>query len=392
MQNLTFPTVCANIQSNNTNLMKHIQPYKVFEKYDLAVIGVTTETTPSISKPGPGTNFLNVTDTIQKTIDYIKEKKLAKRIVAMTHIGYDEDKKLAQSTKGLYLIIGGHSHTPLGNFTGAQGPYPTIEKNLEGEEVFVVTAYRWGEYLGALDVSFDDKGRIVKYAGGPIHMINTTAVDAKLQAQVTEWAIPFANLSNEVVGKTNVLLDQTTCQAKECNIGDAISDAVQWYRGNNTQATITNSGGYRSSIDAGDITLGEVLNTIPFGNAVVDLTFSGADLWKSFESIVSGVSQFNGQVVTSFVQVSKNVKVKYNPAAAVGSRLVELSINGTPLSASDTTNYKISTWDFLAAGGDNFWPKQSNYVVLDKQDEVFVAYLKQSGPLAGQLDGRISTV
>ena len=391
LKNLTFPTVCANIQSNNTELMQHIQPYEIFKEYDLAVIGVTTKTTPGISSPGPGTKFLDVTETMQKTIDYIMERKLAKRIVAMTHIGYNEDKKLAQNTRGLYLIIGGHSHTPLGNFTGALGPYPTIERNLDGEEVFVVTAYRWGEYLGALDISFDDEGRIVKYTGAPVHMTNTTAVDAKLQAQVLEWAIPFGELSNQVVGKTDVLLDETNCQLGECNLGDAISDAVQWYRGTNTDATITNSGGYRVSIDAGDITFGGVLNAIPFGNAVVDLTFSGGDLWKAFEGIVSKVSQFNGQVVTSFVQVSKNIKFKYNPAAAAGSRLVELSINGTPLTASDVTTYKISTWDFLASGGDNFWPKQSGFITLDKQDEVFVAYLKQSGPLAGALDGRIST-
>ena len=124
---------------------------------------------------------------MQETIDCIREKRLAKRIVAMTHIGYDED--MEPRPKHLRSIPHhrGHSHTPLGNFTGALGPYPTIEENLEGEEVFVVTAYRRGEYLGAPDVSFDDKGRIVKYTGAPIHMTNTTAVDAKFQAQVREW-------------------------------------------------------------------------------------------------------------------------------------------------------------------------------------------------------------
>jgi len=138
--------------------------------------------------------------------------------------------------------------------------------------------------------------------------------------------------------------------------------------------------------------LGEVLTTMPFGNVVVDVAFTGGDLWKVFKGIVSKTSQFNGQIVTSFVQVSKDIKFKYNPAAAVGSRLVELSINNKPLSASDGTAYKISTWDFLANGGDNFWPRQCEFITLDKQDEVFAAYLKRSGPLAGQLDGRISTV
>jgi len=98
------------------------------------------------------------------------------------------------------------------------------------EEVLVVTAYRWSEYLGALDVSFDKEGRVVNYTGALIHMTNTTTVDEKLQIQIREWAIPFIEYSNQVVGKTDVLLDQSTCLRGECNISDVISDAMQWYR------------------------------------------------------------------------------------------------------------------------------------------------------------------
>lgn len=60
----------------------------------------------------------------------------------MTHIGYDKDIELAKKTRGVHLILGGHSHTLLGDMEGAEGKYPTIEKNLDGEEVFIVTAYR----------------------------------------------------------------------------------------------------------------------------------------------------------------------------------------------------------------------------------------------------------
>lgn len=77
---------------------------------------------------------------MQATIDRIRAETNITRIIAMTHIGYEVDKEMAQKTRGLHLIVGGHSHTPLGDFEGAQGPYPTIETNLDGEEVFVVTA------------------------------------------------------------------------------------------------------------------------------------------------------------------------------------------------------------------------------------------------------------
>ena len=115
LQNLTFPIVSANIQSNNSVLNETIKPYHIFDEYDLAVIGVTTETTPSISSPGEGTTFSNATQAVQRTIDHIYNTTNITRIAALTHIGYDEDQILAASTTGLYLIIGGHSHTLLGD-------------------------------------------------------------------------------------------------------------------------------------------------------------------------------------------------------------------------------------------------------------------------------------
>jgi hypothetical protein len=142
LQNLTFPIISANIVSDHPILNATIKPYHIYEEYGLAVIGVTTDTTPSISSPGPNTKFTNVVSVVQNTINHIKSTTNITRIAAITHIGYDEDKKLAAAVSGLQLIMGGHSHTPLGDFAGAVGKYPTIATNLDGDEVFIVTAYR----------------------------------------------------------------------------------------------------------------------------------------------------------------------------------------------------------------------------------------------------------
>ena len=66
-----------------------------------------------------------------------------------------------------------------------------ISKNLDGEEVFVVTVYRWSGYLCIFDISFDAEGCIIKFTGAPTHMTNTTAVDTELQIQIRGWAAPF---------------------------------------------------------------------------------------------------------------------------------------------------------------------------------------------------------
>jgi 5'-nucleotidase len=190
----------------------------------LAIIGLTTETVPSISSPGKGTKFTDAVAAVQASIDEIRSTTNITRIAAITHIGYEEDKRLAQETSGLQLILGGHSHTLLGDIEGAEGPYPTIETNKDGDEVFIVTAYRWGEYLGYIDVTYDAEGKILAYHGAPIHLTNSTKQDEGLQAQIDEWRGPFEEFAAQEVGNSNIVLDQTTCQKKECALGDLISE------------------------------------------------------------------------------------------------------------------------------------------------------------------------
>lgn len=143
LKNLTdIPIISANIKSNDPVLNATIVPYHIYDQYQLAVIGVTTPETPSISNPGNGTTFSDPVKAVQDTIDYLKANTNITRFAAITHIGYEEDIKLAKETSGLHLIMGGHSHTLLGDMSGAAGKYPTIEENKDGDEVFIVTAYR----------------------------------------------------------------------------------------------------------------------------------------------------------------------------------------------------------------------------------------------------------
>ncbi|KAF6814910.1 5'-nucleotidase domain-containing protein [Colletotrichum plurivorum] len=390
--NLTFPVVSANIVSDNEKLNKTIKPYHIFDKQQLAVIGVTTPTTPGISSPGAGTKFLDVVSTVQATIDHIYSTTNITRIAALTHIGYEEDQKLAEQTTGLYLIMGGHSHTLLGDMEDAEGAYPTVKKNKDGEDVFIVTAYRWGEYVGYIDVTYDDAGKVLAYHGGPIHLTNTTTQDPELQAQIESWRGPFEAFAAEVVGVSNVELDQSRCQREECLLGNVMTDAMFEYRLNNSDSAkpdlaLINAGGIRATIDAGDITRGEVLTSFPFGNSIVEVTYPGSDLRKILEGAVSKVNQFNGAAITSFFQVSRGVVIEYNPSATNGSKLVSVEIAGEPL--DDARDYRLVTLDFLAGGGDNILVATTDFVSLDTQDEVLVQYVQAKSPVDARVEGRI---
>ena len=119
----------------------------------------------------------------------------------------------------------------------------------------------------------------------------------------------------------------------------------------------SNAGGIRASIDAPEVTRGEVslfanaqhpqqrqrrssrsfvsrsfqiLTAFPFGNQIVDVSFTGRELWSIFEGIVSDVNSV-GRAVTSFVQVSAECAFTYNPNNAVGSRLISLNIGGADI-------------------------------------------------------------
>jgi 5'-nucleotidase len=241
--------------------------------------------------------------------------------------------------------------------------------------------------LGYIDVEFDPLGRIVSYEGAPIHLTNATAEELGLKSQLKTWEKAFEKYANTVIGYSRTDLTQADCQRVECNLGDLTADALEAYRPG-AVAAIMNAGGIRIRIDAGNITLQDVLDCFPFGNGYVELDFTGAQLWDVFEGVVSRVSANNGQPVTSFAQVSKNIRLTYNPLNSIGSKLITLTIAGQPVVFSQI--YRIATIDFLAHGGDNLWPPRSDFAVLGTLDEIWSQYVRERSPIDYQLDGRIS--
>lgn len=398
LKNLTFPVVSCNVKSEYEALNKTVKNYHIFDQHKLAVIGVTTETTKGISNVGKGTTFLDPTTEVQKAIWEIRNTTDIRRIIALTHIGYDEDQKLAQNTEGLSLIIGGHSHTLIGDMPNAAGKYPTIIKDQSGKEVFIVTSYRWGEYLGSIDLTFDREGRALSYHGAPIQMTNSTKPEKSLQDRILAWRKPFEEFASQVIGTTKNELDQTTCQKTDCLLGQAMVDAMLDYRRNLSKNAgeepadfaFMNAGGIRATIAAGNITRGQVLTSFPFGNTVVELPYSGKDLRKSIEGWVSRENQFSKKKTSSWFQISKDIKIEYNPDNDSGKKLISVTIGGKPLDES-RQDYRVVTLDFVAKGGDNLLEPTTGFAALDSDSDVFEAYVKANTPLTNALEKRVVT-
>lgn len=173
-----------------------------------------------------------------------------------------------------------------------------------------------------------------------------------------------------------------------------MADAMLAYRLNESDSAdfaIINAGGIRATIDEGSITRGEVLTLFPFGNSLVEISMSGDDLWNVLEGICTGVSQFNGEEVTSFFQISRIIEVEWNPENSNGTRLVSVTIGNASLDREET--YNIVTLDFLAGGGDNFFPTPfEDAITLETQDEILTRYIQSQSPVDIELDRRITIV
>ena len=392
----SFPVLSANIDfSAEPTLAGLIPAYTVIDVAGekVGVFGLTTEETVYISSPGPNVVFNNVIESAKSTVAALNGEGVDK-IIALTHQGYSEDLVLAAAVDGIDVIVGGHSHTLLGDMEGAKGAYPTEVTSLSGDKVLVVMANEWGKYLGRLDVTFNADGKIESYGGAPIFMDESVAEDAAIVADVAAYAAPIEDLRATVVGQSSVDLEGTRelVRSQETNLGNLICDAMLWKTApENTQICITNGGGIRASIASGDVTMGSVLEVLPFGNQIATFGLKGSDVWAALENGVSMVEEGKGQ----FPQVG-GLKFAFDPSREAGSRVLNVEVNNADGSYSPidlNTVYKVASNDFMRGGGDGYSMFADN--AIDPYDagavlaDAVAEYITANSPVSPGLEGRI---
>jgi len=393
-----FPVISANIDvSAEPTLAGKIPAYTVLDVAGekIAVFGLTTEDTPILSSPGPNVIFKDPISSAEATVDELEAQGINK-IIALTHLGYSRDLDLAAAVEGIDVIVGGHSHTLLGDMEGAEGPYPTVVTSPAGEPVLVVTAKCWGSYLGRLDVTFTAEGVVETYGGAPIFIDESIPENPEMAAKLAEYAAPIEELKATVIGQTAVDLDgeREHVRTMETNLGNLICDAMLWRTAaDNTVIAIQNGGGIRASIPAGDVSLGQVLEVLPFGNTIVNFDLTGAEIVEALENGVSMVEEVKGR----FPQVG-GLRYAFNPDLPAGSRIISVEVWDpaqkayVPLDLKAT--YRVCTNNFLYGGGDGYEvfatkARNVNETGLLLSD-VLVDYIKAHSPVSPAVEGRIT--
>lgn len=403
-----FPVVTANVDfSESAVLAGKIPPYTVLEVggQQIGIIGLVTPDTPSISSPGDELVFnADLVGVTQAMVDELTAAGVNK-IILVTHIGLDADMEVAAGVTGLDVIVGGHSHTLLGNaYVASAGEYPVIVENPNGEPVYIVQAGEHDMYLGRLDVTFDAEGVVTAAAGDTILLSRYITPDPEVEALVTELAGPIEELrATEIGANAEVFLvgDRLVCRVEECLLGDLITDALRAETG--AQIAITNGGGIRADIDEGAITLGEVLTVLPFGNVTATFEISGADIVAALEHGVSRVTVENGTVVRTgasggFPQVS-GLRFTFDPTQEAGSRIVSVEVegaDGTFAAIDPAATYSVATNNFTRQGGDGYTMFAENainpYDFGKTLDQVLAEYLAELAVVEPAVEGRITIV
>lgn len=392
-----FPILGGNIDvSAEPALAGKIPGVRIIEKggEKVALIGIVTTDTANIAAPGKNVTFIENKAYLSKVIPTIQAQGVNK-IVVISHAGYPEDVELAQSVAGIDLIVGGHSNTFMSNTNPkASAPYPDVVRGPDNKLVAIVQAYAYSKYLGEVKVTFDDAGDVISATGDPHLLDSSVKPDETFSAKLKGLAEPLNAEKNIVVATSAASIDgdRKNCRAIECEMGNLVTDAMlERTKGQGITIAIQNGGGLRASIDAGEITKGEVLTVLPFQNTLATFKLKGSDVIAALENGVSQVEDGKGR----FPQVSGLRFAWDKSVEPMKGRIKQVQVmeGGKWVDIDPDKAYGLATNNFVRSGGDGYKVFAKNgmeaYDYGPGVEDVVIAYLQDHAPYKAYTDGRI---
>ena len=413
-----FPYVSANLKNVDDNL-DGVEPYQMFDMggVNVAVIGLTNPEAPTLVFPGRfGT--IEVTDPIDAANRANRAARAAgaEVVVVIAHMGvtsFDEDGNpagpivdLANGVRGIDAIFGDHTDMEFG---GVINGIPVIENESRGRTYARVT----------MDVARSAVGPDVRVRvqNVNIEFVEPVSDDVVPDQAIVDYLAPLRAeldvLLSEVVGASDVFIPradscgQSAGRTCESLVGDVTTDAMRTTYG--TDFAITNSGGLRADLTCPDIdsdtdfcpeqdgapfdiTAGQVITVLPFGNVVVTVDMTGAEVKEHLENGVSTMPDVSGR----FAQVS-GLCFSYDETLPAGDRVTgavfqaeDGSCTADAVDLTAGTTYSVALNDFMSSGGDGYPVTIDKADSRDFMDAVVSAYITDAGTISPSIQGRIT--
>lgn len=404
-----FSYVSANLRNLDANLNK-VLPFKIFTLggVKVAVVGLTNPEAPTLVAPG-ALGTLQVTDPVAAATQAraAARSQGAQVFVAITHLGVTTQDPatqtatgplidFAKSVRGYDVIFGDHTNEQFSGFVG---------------DALVVENLSKGATYAKVNVTYDPRVRRVTERTNTFVVPRADAVTP--DPAVVQVLAPYrAQLAQQLDRKIGVATDvfprgSNVERLQEVALGNLIADAFRARYG--TQLAIQNGGSIRSSLPSSyasqdktlrrpapgyqpgppyDLVAGDVYSVLPFGNTVVTRTVTGVQLHAALENSVSALPGASGR----FLQVS-GFSFTYDVSRPVGSRVVNVTLDGGMPILKDATTYTLALSDFTNSGGDEytmFADGQGTTRELDAQ--VVLEDIQQLGTVTPVVGQRIRAV
>jgi 5'-nucleotidase / UDP-sugar diphosphatase len=375
----------------------------------VGIVGLTTPRLSTISSPGDvrllnydpaateEANLAALVPLVQAQVDAVRAQG-ATAVVLMSHLQNVENElaRIIPLLTGVDVVVSGGGHELMANpgerlISGDAAPmpplnqYPLVVQDAAGQSVLTVTASFGNRYVGVLNLSLGADGQVVRDSDG-VPMVDTgtgmrrvsgaaadadrVAPDATLFSSVVQPVQDFITALNaKIVGVSEVLLNgargvagpeggfEQGVRNAETNLGNLVADALRFVAG--TDVAMQNGGGVRASIVAGNVSVGDTFNVLPFTNLVVAAQTMTAEQLRGVLEHGLAAATPTGVAEGRFPQLS-GLRVVYDSTLAAGSRIVSLVLDdGTVLVrngmvVADARTISFATIDFLANGGDGY--------------------------------------
>jgi len=254
-----------------------------------------------------------------------------------------------------------------------------------------------GRYLGKLDLVFDDEGVLVtnETEGELIFLDESIPDDPVTSAKLNEFAKALEEWKTTIVGEASVFLDgvRANVRTMETNLGNLICDAtLERVESDGVEIAFQNGGGIRASINQGDVSIGDIISVLPFGNMIVNCDVTGQVIWDALENGVSRVEYVDGR----FLQVG-GLRYKFDSSKPAGSRIVSVDIGNTDIEFVPidlTATYRIAINEFNFGGGDGFDFTSATDVTETGLllSDALIDYFKAHSPVYVEIEGRIINI
>ncbi|MCS6891704.1 MAG: 5'-nucleotidase C-terminal domain-containing protein [Rhodovarius sp.] len=347
-QAVRFPLLAANLDATAEPVLQGVIRPAVslhLAGHRICLIGLVTPETAVISSPGPALRFTDPAEAAERAIHQARREGPC-TVILLAHLGLAAERRLVESLPGVDVLVGGHSHTLLGNgVAGAAGPYPVLARGVP-----IVQAGAFGRWLGRLDLDLGADGRVLAHGGNTRPITADLPEDPAVAALVARLGAPLAALRAEPVAHLPAPLSQEGCGSGPCALGSVLAAAMRAAVAD-AEIGFTNGGGIRAGLPAGTVTLGDVLTSLPFQNSVARMLVRGATLREALEHGVARLPAASGR----YPQTA-GLRFALDPQAPPGRRIgpIEVERGGAWQPLDPDAVYVVATNNFLRQGGDGY--------------------------------------